>query len=146
MKKNPMREYTRDQLLALTPSKYLAKGFADRTGKPKPELRSEYATAAATQLLAGALSPQELVFTYEALRQSLELHRVGAASKRFRQALDEALETVRGLIRQENNAALAQWLNAGAAAVRTPADIDAFMIHFQAVLRLYSLFVASVPQ
>jgi hypothetical protein len=143
MKNNPMREYTREELLALTPAKYLAKGFVDGRGRPKPELQSEYATAAATQLLAGQLSPQELVFTFEALRQSLPLHS-GAPPKRIKAALDEALETVRGLIRQPNNPALDKWINACAAAVKKPADIDAFLAHLQAVLRLYSVFVVSL--
>jgi hypothetical protein len=41
MKKQTAREYTRNQLLALTPGKYLAKGFADTRGKARPELQTE---------------------------------------------------------------------------------------------------------
>ena len=139
-----MREYSRDKLLALTPARYLSGGFVDRTGKPRPELQTGYATAAATQLLAAELSPQELAFTYEALRQSLAVQD-GAAPKRIRAAVEEALETVRGMIRQPNNKGLTKWINECAALVKGPPDIDAFLVHFLAVLRQYSVLVASRP-
>src|SRR5207244_10125624 len=113
-----MKEYTRDELLALTPARYLADGFVDG-GKPRPELQSTYATAAAQQLLAADRSPQEFAFTYEALKQSLPLHD-GPAPQRIRATLDEALETVRGMIRQPNNPGLTKWLNECAALVKTP--------------------------
>jgi hypothetical protein len=135
-------EYTKAQLLALTPAKYLADGFMAGRGKTKPELQNEYATAAATQLLEGEVSPQELAFTYEALRQTLPLQ-TGPPSKRIKAALDETLETVRGLIRQGNNPALAKWLGQCGAAVKAPGDIDALLTHLLAVLRLYSVFVAA---
>ncbi len=135
-----MRNLTREELLELSPSIYLADGFVGPDGVPRRELLSEYATAAATQLLAAELSPQEFSFTHEALRQSLALHK-GAASARMRAALDETLETVCGMIRQPNNAGLTKWLNECAAAVKTPADINALLQHCQAVLRQYSLIV-----
>jgi hypothetical protein len=139
-----MREYSRDELLALTPARYLSDGFVDDRGKPRPELQTAYATAAATQLLAAGLSPQEFAFTYEALRQALPLHD-GPAPKRIRAVVDEALETVRGMIRQPNNPGLAKWINECAAQVKGPSDIDAFLAHVLAVLRLYSVMVAFPP-
>jgi hypothetical protein len=139
---NDMRDYTRAELLALTPAKYLAKGFVNAKGKPVPELQNTYATAAAMQLLAGELSPQELAFTYEALKQTLPLHDEPPA-KKAKAALDEALETVRGMIKQTNNTALTKWINQCATFVKSPADLEAFSAHILAVLRLYSVMVAS---
>jgi hypothetical protein len=142
MNTNDIRDYTRAELLALTPGKYLANGFVDKKGKPVPELQNTYATAASTQLLAGDLSPQELAFTYEALKQTLSLHE-GAPDKKAKAALDEALETVRGMIKQPNNPGLTKWINQCATFVKSPADIEAFLAHVLAVLRLYSVMVAS---
>lgn len=142
MKDGSMREYSRAESLALTPARYLKDGFVDGKGKPNPGLQTGYATAAATQLLAAELSPQELAFTYEALKQTLAMQE-GAAPKRIRAALDEALETVRGMIRQANNPGFTKWINECAALVKKPADIDALLIHCLAVLRQYTAIVAS---
>ena len=139
-----MRAYSRDELLALTPKRYLKDGFVDGKGKPRSELQTGYATAAATQLLAGELSPQELAFTYEALRQTLPLQE-GPVPKRIRGAVEEALEVVRGMIRQPNNPGLTKWINESAAMVKGTADLDAFLTHLLAVLRQYSVLVASQP-
>jgi hypothetical protein len=137
-----MRAYSREELLALTPARYLKEGFVDNKGKPKPELLTGYATAAATQLLAAEVAPQELAFTYEALRQTLPMQE-GPPPKRIRGAVEEALGIVRGMIQQPNNPGLTKWTNDATAMVKGPADIDAFMAHFLAVLRLYSVLVAS---
>ncbi len=145
MKDESIRDYTQTELLNLTPARYLKDGFVGDDGKPVPGLQTGYATAAATQLLAAELSPQEFSFTYEALRQSLALHE-GAAPARIRAALDEALETVRGMIRQPNNPGLTKWINECVAEVKTPADIDALLLHCLAVLRQYSVIVASRSQ
>src|SRR5262245_4991492 len=124
-----MKETSREEFLALTPARYLANGFVDQGGKPRPELQNLWATAAAPQLLAADLAPQELGLMYEALRQTLKLHAEGPAPQRLRAALDEALEIVRGYIGQPNNPGLVKWLNECAAMVKTPADLDAFMLH-----------------
>src|ERR1051326_3255035 len=145
MNNGELREYTRKELLALTPAKYLAKGFVDAKGKLRPELQNSAATAAGTQLFDGQVSRQELAFTYEALHQSLPLHQ-GPPPKRIAAALDEALEVVRGIIRQPNNKGLTKWIKECAASVKAPADIDAFLAHVLAVLRQYSIIVASQPQ
>jgi hypothetical protein len=144
MKKSNMREYSRKDLLALTPGKYLAKGFTDAKGKPKPELQTDYATAAATQLLAGKVSAQELAFVYEALRQTLPLHK-GSPPEKIQPALEEALEIVRGMIQQPNNPALVKWIGACAAAVKRPQDINALVDHIQAALRQYTAILISMP-
>ena len=138
-----VRDYTRDELLELSASRYLSGGFVDRRGKPLAALQTTFATAAATQFLAAQLSPQELSFTYEALTQSLPLH-AEAPPVRLAGATQEALEVVRAMIRQPNNPRLEQWLGECAAAVRTGADLDAFLDHFMAVLRQYTVIAASV--
>ena len=137
-----MKDYSRAELLALTPAKYLADGYLDGQGKPKTELKSNYATAAATQFLAAQLSPQELAFTYEALKQCLALQ-TGTPSKKMTGAVDEALEVVSGMIRQRNNPGLSAWLKQCAAAVRKPAEPDALLEHVLAILRQYSIVVAA---
>jgi hypothetical protein len=142
MSDKSMREYSRTELLELTPAKYLADGFVDAAGKPRAELQTSFATAASTQLLDAELSPQELAFTYEALRQSLAVQE-GPAPKRIQAALEEGLETVRGMIRQPNNPGLVKWLNECVAAVKAPADIDALLAHMLAVLRQYTAIVAA---
>ena len=141
---NTFREYTKAELLALTPAKYLAQGWVDKAGKARPGLQTAYATAAAAQLFAAKLSPQELGFAYEALRLVLPLHSSQPAQK-FKNVLEEALETVRGMIRQPNNKGLTKWLNECRDSVKTTADIGTFLAHMQAVLRQYSVMAASPP-
>jgi hypothetical protein len=139
-----MRNYTRGELLALTPDRYLASGYLDDNGQPRRELVTDYATAAATQLLAAELPAQELTFTYEALRFVLPNHD-GPPRERARAALAEALETVTRMTRQTKNEGLVRWLDSCVAGIRQPADIDALLQHVQAVLRLYTL-IAAIPE
>jgi hypothetical protein len=138
-----MRDYTRDELLQLTAARYLASGFADRRGKPLEALQTTFATASATQFLAAELSPQELAFTYEALKQTLPLH-AGSPPARSKAAVDEALEIVRAMIRQPNHPRLEQWLRECSQAVKKEADLEALLGHFMAVLRQYTVIAASV--
>jgi hypothetical protein len=139
-----MRNYTRDELLALTPEHYLAGGYLDDNGQPQRELATDYATAAATQLLTAELPAQELAFTYEALRFVLPNHD-GPPGEQARAAVTEALETVTRMTRQTNNEGLVRWLDTCVAAIRRPADIDALLLHIQAVLRLYTA-IAAIPE
>lgn len=139
-----MRNYTRDELLALTPDHYLASGYLDDNLRPRRELTTDYATAAATQLLAAELPAQELAFTYEALRFVLPNHD-GPPRERARDALAEALETVTRMTRQTNNEGLVRWLDACLAAIGRPEDIDALLQHIQSVLRLYTA-IAAIPE
>ena len=137
-----MRDYTREEMLELTPARYLAEGYLDGSGHPLPALLSTYASAATTQLLDGELAPQELVFAYEALQQTLPLHS-GAPAQRLDAATTEALDLVRAMIQQPNNPRLKQWMRECVSSVKTPADLDAFLGHFMAVLRQYTVIVAS---
>jgi hypothetical protein len=139
-----MKEYTRAELLALTPAKYLAQGLLDGNGKPRRELRGEFATAASTQFKEAELSPQELAFTYEALRQLVAMNEAKSGPQ-FSDAVDAALETVGRMIKQPNNEGLAKWLQESAASIKRPADIDAFLAHMLAVLKQYSVIAASAP-
>jgi len=138
-----MRTYTREELLALIPEIYLCEGYLDRTGRPHPELAADFATAAAAQLRLADLSPQELAFTYEAVRLALA-QQEGSATERARAGVREALEIVMRMIRQTNNEGLSKWLDACVAAIRRPEDIDALLQHMRAVLRLYTI-MASLP-
>jgi hypothetical protein len=140
-----MRDYTRKELLELRASQYLRDGFVDSRGKPLAALQMTFATAAATQFKAAELSPQELAFTYEALKQTLPLH-AGKPHARIEGAVAEALEITRAMIKQPNHAELTRWLNECAAAVKTAADLDAFVEHFMAVLRQYTVIAASAPR
>jgi hypothetical protein len=143
--KNEMREYSREELLALSASRYLATGFVDQRGKAVVELQTTFATAAATQFGEAQLSPQELAFTFEALKQALPLYS-DTPSGRIKSAVGEALEIVRGMIKQPNNARLVQWLSECSAAVKSEVDIVALVEHFMAVLRQYTVIVASASR
>jgi hypothetical protein len=139
-----MHGYTRDELLALTPSRYLADGYYDASGQWRGELASDYATAAATQLFVAELPAQELAFTFQALRLILPQHE-GPPRDRANAALDEALETVTRMTRQTNNEGLVLWLRDCVTNIRKPEDIDALLRHMQAVLRLYTV-IAAIPE
>lgn len=144
-----MHARTRDELLALTPDRYLREGYLDREGTLRPALLADYATAAATQLMAAEASPQELSLTLEGVRQLLPLQDGdadgNAAAARLDAALDEALEVTSSAIQQPNNEGLAEWISACADGVRTEADLEAFLEHVEAVLRQHALLAAMLP-
>ena len=132
----------RRTLLSLTPAKYLSGGYREPNGKARPELRSIFATAAATQLEVTETSPQELGATLEALRQVLPLHE-GLAPERIATAAEEALLTVGSMYKLEsNNPGIVDFLKQCTAAVAAEDDIPVLLDHFQAVVRQYAIFVA----
>jgi len=133
--------WDRSELVALTPSRYLGDGFRDQAGELRPELQGLYATAAATQLEEAQAAPEEVAVTLEALRQALPLHR-GKPRKRFAAACGEALETVSMMYARANNRGIVTWLDQCRAAVKTEADIAAFVEHFTAVARQYGVISA----
>ncbi len=139
-----VRSYTKAELLALTPDRYLAEGFCDAAGDARPELLTEYATAAANQLMQAELSPDELTFTIEAFRLALPLHE-GAPAAQARGAVDEALATVTRMIRQPNNEGLIRWLEQCADHVGSADDLEAMEDHLDAVLRLYAVVAVFEP-
>ena len=139
-----MANRTREDLLALTPGRYLADGYLTPTGQPRGDLSGDFAVAAATQLRAADLPAQELAFTVEALR-ALLAGQDGPAPEVAREAAAEALATVARMIRQPNNKGLVTWLSDCVGAIRAPADIAALMTHLQAVARLY-IVIASLPE
>ena len=139
-----VRDYTRAELLALLPERYLAEGYCDGTGLPRPELRTEWATAAATQLLADEVAPQELAFTLEAFRFSLDFQE-GDARTQAADASREALATVTRMIQQPNNEGLIQWLEQCAAHVASEDDLAAMESHMEAVLLLYAVVAEYAP-
>lgn len=140
-----MQGHSREELLALTPARYLSEGFLDEAGAPRPALRDDWATAAATQLLAAELAPQELTFTVEAFHIAVPMHADKPPPAQAMVALQDALETVRRMIRQPNNQGLVTWARDCALQVRRPGDVAAMEEHMRAVQRLYGL-LASLPQ
>ncbi len=133
-------ELDNSALLRLTPSEYLKEGYRDKNGRPWPELKNTFATAVAAQLGATETSPQELAGTLEAICQVLPWHR-GSANERFRESSMEALEIVSSMHQQTNNRGIVNWLDQCAFAVREPEDIDAFLDHFAAIVRQYTVLV-----
>lgn len=133
--------HDRAALLALPPANYLAGGYLDAQGKPRPELRSTFATAAATQLHDTITSPYELAATWDAFKMALPLH-TGAPRDRAAGAAEEALAAVASLYNMENNPGIAVWLQGCAAAVTTEADLAALHDHLLAVVRQYTAIIA----
>src|SRR5437016_4407128 len=115
---------TRADLLALKPGAYLQGGFVDGTGALRPELRGLTPFAVATQLEQGEVSPQEVAFTLEALRQVLPSH-TGTAGERLKGAVRQALDLVAGMLGIFNNAALETWLSQCVPFVKTDQDLAA---------------------
>ena len=139
-----LRDYTHAEMLALTPEHYLADGYCDASGKLRPEMTGEYATAAAMQLMAAGASPQEVSLTAEAIRQILPMH-MSSSRNRLVAALEEGLMLVARTLQQGNNEGLVYWLSGCAAAVGRQADLDGFLAHFQAVERQYAVLAALQP-
>jgi hypothetical protein len=140
-----MRAFTREEWLGLTPEVYLQGGYCGPDGAPRPEFFGDFATAAATQLTAAELSPQELALTVEGIKQILPMHD-GPPRERLLATIDECLLVVARAIRQQNNGGLVEWLSECASAVGSAADLDGFMAHIQAVMRLYALLVMPQPE
>lgn len=134
-------DYDRKTLLALTPEKYLSGGYRDENGKPRPELRALFATAASTQLEVAEASPDELGATLDALKMVLPLHQ-GPAPTRAARAGEEAIMTVASLHAQDANPGVQAFMNACAAAVQSEDDIPVMVDHVQAVVRQYALMIA----
>jgi hypothetical protein len=139
---NETRDYSREELLEPGAARHLAQGYTDAQGKPMAELQTTFATATATQFFASQLAPQELTFTFEALRQVLPMY-TDTPSAQIQGAVGEALETVRAMVNQPNNTRLVQWLGESSAAVKNETDVNAFLDHFMAVLRQYTVIAAS---
>ena len=89
-----MSATTRDQLLALTPRIDLAAGFLNAPAARRRTLLGEAASAAATQLLAAEVAPQELGFTVDALILLLEPPADGPAPARLQAAFEETAALV----------------------------------------------------
>ena len=140
-----MSTTTRDDLLRQTPEVYLADGYLAPDGMLRPTLTGEAASAAATQLLAAELSPQEFGLTVAFIDQLLPVHAEPMPPERLHATLEETAALVARTIQQPNNAGLWSWISACAAAVGTAAELDGFLAHLTAVNRLYTLLVAMPP-
>ena len=140
-----MADYTAAELLALTPKRYLADGFCDAAGKPRRELTGEYATAACQQLLSAEAAAQEISLTVEAVAQVLPLQDDATPGFRVAHAVQEALGVIEQALQQTNNEGIVEWLIGCGSAVRTDADVQAFLAHLRAVDRQYALIAALQP-
>jgi len=140
-----MSTTTREELLRLTPEVYLADGYLAPDGTLRRTLTGEAASAAATQLLAAELSPQELGLTVEAIRELLAVHGEPTPAERLQATLEEVVALVARIIQQPNNPGLWGWISACAAPVGTAEELEAFLAHLTAVNRLYTLLVVAQP-
>lgn len=76
------------------------------------------------------------------MRQVLPQYERGTPHERAVATAEEALAVVANAIRQPNNEVLARWLRDCAAAVRTAADLQAFLAYLLATERQYGLIAA----
>jgi hypothetical protein len=137
--------YDRDALLAMTPDVYLRDGLRDELGQPRARLKGLWATAVCTQLKEAQASPQEVAATFEAFKFALPKHR-GSPTERFEATRREAFELVGAMYKTTNNQGLTDWIEACGAFVTDEADLDAFLVHFQAVVRQYDVIVKLTPR
>jgi hypothetical protein len=135
-----MADVDRETLLKLTPDQYLRDGFLGPDGKPRGELRGLWASAVCTQLEKRKASPQEVCATFEAFRQELPLHE-GTPQERFYRTRLDAQETVASMYNLTNNQGILEWLEACDEFINTEEDLAAFVEHFQAVMRQYSVII-----
>jgi hypothetical protein len=135
-------DITPEQLLALTPQRYLAKGWLDANGQPLAPLSSGYALAACQQLLQAQVSPQEVGAVLSAFDILLPLYR-DTAHQRLPMVTEDALGSVRSTLGQTNHPGLLAWLEPCVLAVKTEADLAAFMAHLRAVTQQYAALIAS---
>lgn len=133
---------TREQLLALTPKRYLAKGWFDVNGQPWAQMNAGYALAASLQLERARASPQEVGAVYQAYQQLLPLYEVNTA-ERLTEISQDALDLVVSTLGQPNNPGLLAWLEPCVLAVHDMHDLQAFFGHFKVVLQQYAALIAS---
>lgn len=133
----PIRPRNRDEMLAATPDRYLAEGWTDGAGRPWPEVRGAWASAAAQQWLAAKVAVQEVEITYEAFNQVLPYYPDAAA--RVADLAAESLALARGVMDQPNHPSFVAWMEACLLNVHHPRDGEAFMAHFKSALLQYAL-------
>lgn len=137
-------DLSREQLLARRAADYLGHGLCDEAGRLRPELTGLDTFAVSTQFDEAAVSPQELAFTLDMLRQVLGMSQGNGqpAQARFAAGRDESLDHVSRLLAQHNHIAILGWLEDCTPFVNTEADIQAFLAFFQSVLQQYSALQA----
>jgi len=123
---------TREQLLALTPSRYLAGGFRDERGVERAELTSLWALAAAEQLREAGVTPADFEVAAGVAASALS-----APPARPGTAPDEPLREALGACSasREAKAFLGELLYA----VKESADVPALAHHVGTVLRTLAL-------
>ncbi|MFT3712821.1 MAG: hypothetical protein QM817_34650 [Archangium sp.] len=114
-----------DQLLALTPVRYLDAGYRDGAGLARPELSGLWSVAAALQLTQKRVSPAQL-------EQVLAVLAKAARTAAPRKTIQEALAAL-------PPSAARDLVASCAAAVRDEADVPVMLQHLAAVLRVLAL-------
>ena len=136
-----MTTLTRDDLLRLTPAEYLRDGFRGPDGAPYRPLRGLWATAAANQLIAAGVPPQELAAYFEAIRQTIDLYAEPLPGRLYA-SMKEAGQIVSNMYNKDINAGLVYWALECARRVRDADDYAAFMNHGKSVIRNHATMVA----
>lgn len=126
---------SRDQLLALSPRRYLASGYRTEDGATRDELEQLWALAAAEQLRSAGVAMDELERVCGALGRCLRSSATVPADKLYAR-LDEALESAKP------GPALRQLAEAWIEAVRAPSDLMPLVRHLSAVLRTRAMLEA----
>jgi hypothetical protein len=128
---------THDELLALTPARYLARGYRDEKGMDRAELRSLWALAAAEQLRAAGVGAEDFEPVVAALAAAARDRRGEEAAPERKQRLHRALAG------RKLPSGAEKLVRACIEAVSAPGDLSPFAQHLGAVLRLLALTAAT---
>jgi len=123
---------TTEQLLALTPGRYLAGGFRDERGEERAELTALWALAAAEQLLARGVTAKDFEPAAGVAAKALAAPPAGPGGSwddAIREALDECQAPARA------KAFVSELMFA----LKAPADLQPLAHHVGAVLRTLAL-------
>lgn len=134
-------DLSRDELLAMTPQRYLAAGWRDGAGRVHAYLGGSCALAACAQLEEAQVSPQELGATLQAFEQVLPYYGADPAP-RLSMATQEVLELVAATLGQTTHPGLLAWLQPCILSVRDADDLRAFLLHLRSVVRQYAALMA----
>jgi hypothetical protein len=123
---------TPEQLLELTPARYLAGGFRDERGEERAELTSLWALAAAEQLREKGVTPQDFEQAAGVAAWALKAPPPGPGGA-WDDALREALDACPASAKAKG------FISELMFALKAPADLQPLAHHVGAVLRTLAL-------
>jgi len=123
---------TVEQLLALTPGRYLAGGFRDERGEERAELTGLWALAAAEQLRSRGVTAEDFEQVADVAAQALRAPPPGPGAS-WDDAIREAQDACRA------SAKAKAFLSELMFALKAPADLHPLAHHVGAVLRALAL-------